>query len=83
MFNDLSAAGSWPKRCVNYSGLTLYEICEMPEFSSVGDILSRHAEFVKTLMHMPNLSGFQDTQNEKNPQQQQKKGICYLPGPLI
>lgn len=50
---------------MNTSGLTLNEIYEMPRFSSAGDILSTHAEFVKTLMHMLNLSEFQDTQTSK------------------
>lgn len=40
-------------------------IYEMPKFSSAGDILSPHAEFVKTLMHMLNLEVFQDSQNQK------------------
>lgn len=65
---------------MNTSRFTLYEIYEMPKFSSVGDILSPHAEFVKTLMHMVNLSGFQDSQNSHTHTQ---KRIYYLPGLLI
>lgn len=59
---------------MNTSGLTLHEIYEMPKFSSVRDILSPHAEFVKTLMHMVNLSGFKDTQNSGK---KKKKNLLF------